>query len=95
MKNMKANQNYLRGLTNVGLNAFRSAALIMLACLLPFSQAFAQETKTVTGKIVDTSGVGIPSASIIIKGTTQGTTSNVDGNFSISAKSTDILIFRP
>jgi TonB-dependent starch-binding outer membrane protein SusC len=93
MKNMKANQNYLRGLTNVGLNAFRSAALIMLACLLPFSQAFAQETKTVTGKIVDTSGVGIPSASIIIKGTTQGTTSNVDGNFSISAKSTDILIF--
>ena len=42
---------------------------------------------TVKGKIVDDKGEAIPGATISIKGTTQGTISDVDGNFSISVPS--------
>lgn len=53
---------------------------------------YAQE-KTVKGKIADESGLPIPGASLLIKGTTKGSTTDMDGNYSISAKSGDIIIF--
>ena len=37
----------------------------------------------VTGKIIDTKGEAIPGATIVVKGTTTGTVSNADGEFSI------------
>jgi len=46
-------------------------------------QAIAQETRTVTGKILDENGRGYPGAAIIIKGTTQGTVSDANGDFSL------------
>ena len=38
---------------------------------------------TVTGKITDNEGSPIPGVNVILKGTTIGTTSNIDGNFTI------------
>jgi TonB-linked SusC/RagA family outer membrane protein len=48
----------------------------------------------VSGRVTDPdSNVGLPGVSIIIKGTTQGTTTNADGYYVIDAAQEDILIF--
>jgi TonB-dependent starch-binding outer membrane protein SusC len=47
-----------------------------------FGFTYAQE-KTITGKVVDESGLSVPGATIIVKGTTTGTVSDVDGKFTI------------
>jgi TonB-linked SusC/RagA family outer membrane protein len=46
----------------------------------------------VTGKVVDETGAGIPGASIKIKGSTAGTVTDVNGNFSINAESNATLV---
>lgn len=54
--------------------------------------SYAQE-KVIKGKVSDESGLPIPGASLLIKGTTKGNTTDMEGNYSISAKSGDIIIF--
>lgn len=53
---------------------------------------YAQE-KLVKGKITDESGFPIPGASLLIKGTTKGSTTDMDGNYSISANANDVIVF--
>jgi TonB-linked SusC/RagA family outer membrane protein len=48
--------------------------------------------KTISGKITDESSNGIPSASIIEKGTTKGTISDFDGNFKLDASAGATLV---
>ena len=70
--------------------------LIRLAHLLLFFSifSFAQETQ-ISGKITDEKGLTIPGVNVVIKGTTRGTTSNMDGQFSISVSgSNPILVFQ-
>lgn len=40
----------------------------------------------VTGSIKDNAGVALPGVSVVIKGTTVGTLSDVNGNFTIQGK---------
>ena len=40
-----------------------------------------QQQKTVTGKITDDSGLPLPGVTIVVKGTTNGTITDLDGNF--------------
>ena len=47
---------------------------------------------TVKGKIVDENGEPLPGASVIEKGTTNGTITDIDGNFSLSVPSDATLI---
>ena len=47
----------------------------------------------VTGTVNDNSGVGIPGVLILVKGTTKGTVTEVNGTFSIAASSNDTLAF--
>jgi TonB-linked SusC/RagA family outer membrane protein len=60
---------------------------------LSAAQAFAQQ-KTVTGKVTDEQGGPIRGASVVIKGTTTGTTSGGDGNYSIRAADGQVLQFK-
>lgn len=46
-----------------------------------FSQ---QATKTVTGKVTDQNGEPLPGVNIVVKGTTTGTVTDANGNFSLS-----------
>ncbi|MGV3602479.1 MAG: SusC/RagA family TonB-linked outer membrane protein [Dyadobacter fermentans] len=46
--------------------------------------AFAQNTFTVKGTVTAENGEGLPGASVILKGTTTGTTTDVDGKYSLS-----------
>lgn len=51
------------------------------------------EAQEVTGTVLDDSSQPLPGVTIIIKGTSTGTTSDFDGNFSISASNGDVLVF--
>jgi len=46
----------------------------------------------VTGSVSDDSGP-IPGASVVVKGTTNGTTTDFDGNYTIDANSGDVLVY--
>ncbi|MFN4197653.1 MAG: carboxypeptidase-like regulatory domain-containing protein, partial [Flavobacterium sp.] len=53
---------------------------------------FAQEI-TVSGTVSDESGLPLPGASIVIKGTSTGTETDFDGNYSIKAGRNQVLVF--
>ena len=46
--------------------------------------AVGQKVKSVTGKVTDQSGGSLPGVSVVVKGTTNGTITDVDGKYSIS-----------
>lgn len=56
-------------------------AITVLFSVMAFSQG------TITGTVVDDNGTPLPGASIMVKGTTNGATSDFDGNFSIDVLS--------
>lgn len=53
--------------------------------------SFAQD-RTITGNVTDESGP-LPGVSIFIKGTSTGTTTDFDGNYSIKASTGDVLVY--
>ncbi len=63
--------------------------LLILIGLFLFSTASAQ----ITGKVFDEKGNPIPGATIMVKGTTNGTTTSLDGQYSIEAKTGNVLVF--
>jgi hypothetical protein len=44
----------------------------------------AEQQKKISGKVSDVAGVPIPGATIIVSGTTIGSTADIDGNFTLS-----------
>ena len=61
--------------------------LTLLCVNISFSQ------RTVSGSVTDESGVPLPGVNVVIKGTETGTSTDFDGNYSISVSDSDILIF--
>ena len=57
--------------------------LFMLFCLLCSIGAMAQK-KTITGVVTDATGEAVIGASIVETGTTNGTVTDLDGNFTLS-----------
>jgi TonB-linked SusC/RagA family outer membrane protein len=53
--------------------------LLGIMCIALSSQA----QRTVTGKVTDDQGKPLPTVSVLVKGTTSGTTTNADGNYSL------------
>ncbi len=54
------------------------------------------QNRTVTGKVTDQeTGQGLPGVTVLVKGTSSGTATSVDGGFTISVPSNDaVLVFR-
>lgn len=61
----------------------RKLKLLLLSSLLLLTQHVWAQNKTVTGKVTDPNGVGLPGVSIKVKGTNTGTSSGNDGSYSI------------
>ncbi|MEG0993865.1 MAG: TonB-dependent receptor [Bacteroidales bacterium] len=55
-------------------------------------QSSAQDTRKVSGKITDKTGLPIIGANVVIKGTTNGIITDVDGNYTLNATPDDILL---
>jgi len=60
--------------------------------LLVVQIGFAQQ-KQISGTVKEADGLTMPGASVVIKGTTAGTSTDMDGNFQLSAKEGDVLTF--
>ncbi|MEO9482120.1 MAG: TonB-dependent receptor [Ekhidna sp.] len=68
-------------------NLLLSFALITLFSFSVIAQI------TVSGKVTDESGEGLPGVNVVIKGTTTGVSTDLDGNYQISVDSDASLIF--
>ena len=66
----------------------------ILTLLLAFvvQLTFAQE-KTISGTVSDDSGLPLPGATVLVKGTSSGTSTDFDGNYSIQATQGATLVF--
>ncbi|GHS99916.1 SusC/RagA family TonB-linked outer membrane protein [Bacteroidia bacterium] len=53
-----------------------------------------QQAKQIAGKVLDTAGEALPGVTIAVKGTTNGTVTDLDGNFSLNNVADDaVLVF--
>lgn len=68
------------------------SGILTLLLALVVQLTFAQQ-KTITGTVTDDTGLPLPGANVIIKGTSTGTQSDFDGNYSISAGVGQTLTF--
>lgn len=66
--------------------------ILTLFLVLVVQYSFAQE-KIVSGTVTDASGLPLPGASVLIKGTTSGTSTDFDGNYSITVNQGEVLIY--
>jgi TonB-linked SusC/RagA family outer membrane protein len=62
----------------------RHPRFLMISALFSLASITAYAQSVVTGKVTDETGAGMPGVNIIIKNTTTGTTSDVNGDYSIS-----------
>jgi len=61
-------------------------SMVLLMVMLS-GMAFAQQ-KTITGKVTDETGAPVPGTTIIVKGTTTGIVTDMDGNYSLNVPAT-------
>ena len=67
------------------------AWMLVLLIFFGFQVAFAQ-TGSVTGTVTDAGdGTTLPGASVVVKGTTNGTVTDIDGNFTLSISANSVL----
>lgn len=66
------------------------SGILTLLLALVVQITFAQE-KTVSGTVVDENNLPLPGATVLIKGTTTGTSTDFDGKYSIKANTGDVL----
>lgn len=69
----------------------RSGNQIVLSSAAPSAAKPQQNSKRVTGKVLDHNGEPIIGANVVVKGTTTGTITDMDGNFTISVGEGAIL----
>ena len=65
---------------------------IMMICMLLGGSNFIV-AQQVSGTVTDDTSQPLPGVSVILKGTTSGTTTDFDGNYSITANNGDVLVF--
>lgn len=96
---MKKNENHTTGLRRVCGQSLVKAKLLLAFLLLngtylsaalpsqPMTGAEihpeAPQTKKITGRVVDEQGMALPGVTVLIKGTTNGMATNIDGHFEL------------
>ncbi|MCE7058951.1 TonB-dependent receptor [Dyadobacter sp. CY343] len=60
--------------------------------MLSFATLAVAQDRKVTGKVTDVAGVGIPGATVVVKGTQSGTNTNADGEFSMNVASSNATL---
>ena len=78
--------------TKLKRKTFTQRLLFWAGLLFVINNVIAQD-KQITGTVTDNLDQPIPGVSIIIKGTTTGTSADFDGNFTLRASSGDVLVF--
>jgi TonB-linked SusC/RagA family outer membrane protein len=68
-------------------------SFLLIVLQLGFMQTLLAQSGTVTGKVTDERGEGIPGASVTVKGSQQGTLTTAEGTYSIEAEGNGTLVF--
>ncbi|MEQ9300504.1 MAG: TonB-dependent receptor [Cyclobacteriaceae bacterium] len=75
-------------------HAYKLKLFSLMAVMLVLSTiAVGQSSVSVSGKVTDDTGEGLPGATVQVEGTNNGTVTDVDGNFRLSSPSNATLIF--
>jgi len=90
MKNTKRNRVSLRVL-HFSTRLFRRMLPILFCMAMPLN-LLAQKT-TITGLVIDSKNEPIIGANVIVKGSSVGTITDIDGKFTLEAASKDVLVF--
>lgn len=84
---MKIKAKYFNEMVKISWRLFLLGAFFLLT-----HRTFAQEL-TVNGIVTDEQNLPLPGASVVIKGTTSGTITDLNGEYTLSAGADDILVF--
>lgn len=74
----------------------KSCLIVVVLFFLSATDIYSQQNDQsikVTGKVTDEKGQGLIGVSVLVKGTKKGTSTNLDGNYSIEAPLNDTLVF--
>ncbi len=74
------------------LKKFYTYLSVVLMLMLSAGFVQAQDVQ-VSGTVLDETGMPLPGVSILLKGTTRGTTTDLDGKYSIAAPGSGVLVF--
>ncbi|MCA1761268.1 MAG: carboxypeptidase-like regulatory domain-containing protein, partial [Bacteroidales bacterium] len=69
---------------HVGYDVYDRQIIIYKALAIRVPAESVQQQRTVTGVVTDQSGQPLPGVTVVVTGTTQGTVTNSDGNFSLT-----------
>ncbi len=73
-------------------NVYKSLSALLVLLVLASSAAMAQ--RVVTGTVLDEFDVGLPGVSVLVKGTTTGTATDIDGKYSLNVPNDQaVLVF--
>ena len=64
----------------------------LLSIFLTLAFGLSSYAQQITGSVSDDNGIPLPGASIVIQGSSSGTTTDFDGNFSIETSQGSILV---
>ena len=65
---------------------------VLLTFLCFFSIQLIAQQKTITGLVFDDQGIALPGATVLVKDSNRGVTTDFDGNFSIEASKGEVLV---
>jgi TonB-linked SusC/RagA family outer membrane protein len=66
---------------------------LLFATIMAFSIGSYAQQKQIKGKVSEKDGASIPGVSIVVKGTTIGTITDIDGSYNLSVPANAVLIF--
>lgn len=73
-------------------NIYKSLSALLVLLVLSSAAAFAQQA--ITGTVLDEYDVGLPGVTVLIKGTTIGTATDIDGKYAINVRNgNSVLVF--
>jgi len=78
---------------NLCLSSKLLLLVFLLACFVIIPQSIVAQELKITGKVVDKSKTPVPGVNVVIKGTTTGTMTDPNGQFSLSVQPGSTLVF--
>lgn len=75
------------------INGLRKGVLFTLLLLFSVHFGTLAQNVSVSGQVLDATGFSLPGVNIIVAGTSTGTITDIDGNYSIEAPGDAVLLF--
>jgi len=63
--------------------------LLLIACLIMLQGLLYAQERTISGQVVDDNGESLPGVNVVLKGSTQGTITDLDGNYKVPLNGDD------